>query len=363
MAPRLTASFTRAFPGGPSLEVDLDLPLAEGAVTVLFGASGSGKTSVLRVLAGLDRPDTGVLRTDGETWFDAASGRFVPAHRRRVGLVFQEGALFPHLDVQDNIAFGLRGFPPMARAARVAELIGMAGLEGLERRRPETLSGGQRQRAALARALAPKPRLLLLDEPFASLDRPAQVQLRSRLRGLLRDMAIPAVLVTHDQEEALALGDRLVVLQDGRKVQEGAPAEVFSQPATSALAALVGRGTVIPMRISGRQEGMLHLEAGPVSLSAPDPGGLEGDRVHAWIRAEDVTLERRHGATSARNVVPAQVVALEPAPPLVRVHLDCGVPLEALVTPGAVTELALRPGEEIHAVIKAAAIRVLGACG
>ncbi|HJW08396.1 MAG TPA: ABC transporter ATP-binding protein [Holophagaceae bacterium] len=358
METALKATLRRDFDGGPRIEAELELPLGIGETTVLFGASGSGKTTVLRLLAGLDRPDAGRIEAGGERWFDG-EGAWVPAHRRAVGLVFQEGALFPHLDVAANIAFGLRHLAPAARAARVAELIVLAGLEGFEGRRPVELSGGQRQRAALARALAPEPRLLLLDEPFASLDRPAQMQLRRSLRDLLRAMKLPALLVTHDQEEALALGDRMIVLQGGRCVQRGSPAEIFSAPATPELAALVGRGAVVPVRIVERSEGLLTLEAHGARLSAPDPGGLAGDRAFAWIRAEDVALERRHGSSTARNVLPVRIRAVEPAPPLLRVHLEGAFALEALVTPGAAAELELREGAEVHAAIKASAIRVM----
>lgn len=357
MEARLKGTLRRSFAGGPSVEAELDLPLERGETTVLFGASGSGKTTILRMVAGLDRPDAGCLRAGAESWFDGK--RCVPAHRRRVGLVFQDGALFPHLDVFANIAFGLRHLGSAARATRAADLIVLVGLEGLEGRRPSELSGGQRQRAALARALAPDPRLLLLDEPFASLDRPAQLQLRGALRELLRKLAKPALLVTHDQEEALALGDHMVVLQEGRVVQEGVPADVFSAPATPELAALVGRGTVLPMRIVDRAGGLLTLEHEGARLSAPDPGSLEGDQVFVWIRAEDVAIERHHGRSTARNVLSARIHALEACPPLLRVRLEGPFAFEALITPGSAAELELREGVEVQAVIKAAAIRVL----
>ena len=312
----LKAAFALRHPGGPRVAAELCLDLGAPEVTVLFGPSGCGKTTVLRVLAGLARPEEGRIRAGMETWLDAASGLFVPPQARRLGCVFQEGALFPHLDAAANVAYGLRRLARPAREARTTELLARVGLAGLGHRRPGELSGGQRQRLALARALAPEPRLLLLDEPFASLDRPAAEALRGGLRELLRASRVPAVLVTHDRDEALALGDRLLLMGEGCVLQQGPPAEVFARPASR--------------------------------------------EVYACFRPEGVALERDgEGLGTARNRLPGTVLALRPSGGLVRVTVDCGFPLDALVTAWACEELELAPGVAVTAVVKAAAIHVI----
>jgi ABC-type sulfate/molybdate transport systems ATPase subunit len=229
----LRADLAFRHPDGAGLEARFDLDLGAAGLTVLFGPSGCGKTTLLRLLAGLERPGRGSLRCGDEAWAEGTA--FLPAHRRRVGLVFQSGGLFPHLRVLDNAAFGA----PQDREGAQA-LLERVGLGGLAHRRPSELSGGQQRRLALARALAPRPRLLLLDEPFAGLDHAAAEALRAELRAILRERSTPALLVTHDRQEALALGDHLLFMNDGRILQEGPPAEVFSRPASPELARLVG---------------------------------------------------------------------------------------------------------------------------
>jgi molybdate transport system ATP-binding protein len=236
----LTFEIVRRFRRGPRIAARAAWPLALDRITVLFGPSGAGKTTILRALAGLDRPDAGAIAFDGETWFDAARGIHVRPQARRVGYVFQEGALFPHLSVARNVAFGLGGLPRAERQARVEELAARLGIGDLLRRRPAELSGGQRQRVALARALAPGPRLLLLDEPLSALDGPARAALRDELRGLVERAEVPAVLVTHDRAEARALGHRLAVLVDGAIRQVGPVEQVFAAPADAEVARVVG---------------------------------------------------------------------------------------------------------------------------
>jgi molybdate transport system ATP-binding protein len=349
----LTVDVHRQFPGGPRIEAALELDLDRFGITVLFGPSGCGKTTLLRLIAGLEGPDGGRIGLGGEAWFGGGPG--VPPHRRRVGYVFQEGALFPHLSVAANIGFGLgRGG---ARAARVAELVRRLGLSGLEHRHPGELSGGQKQRVALARALAPRPRLILLDEPFASLDRPAAEQLRHELRAMLKADGIPALLVTHDRGEALGLGDRLLRMEGGRIVEEGRPEDVLSGLAPD----LDGAGTesVVRAKVAGRREGLLCLEVGSVLLFAPDPGG-EFEQARLCIRSEGVALERLEGQPlSARNHLPARILELEVRGALARIRLDCGFPLESLVTAWACRDLGLRAGDPVTALVKATAIRVI----
>ncbi len=349
----LTVDVQRQFRKGPLIEAALELELKRFSITVLFGPSGCGKTTLLRMLSGLERPDAGFIRLDGVPWFQGRHD--VPAQERRVGFVFQEGALFPHLSVAANVAFGLD--PGPARAERVATLIRRVGLAGLEHRRPSELSGGQRQRVALARALAPRPRLLLLDEPFASLDRPAAEQLRQELRSILKAEGIPAVLVTHDRDDALSLGDRMLRMDAGRILQDGRPEEVLTGFAANLEEA--GSESVALARRVGRKEGLLCLEVGGALLYAPDPGG-EFRQARICIRSEGVALERREGGpASTRNHLPGRIVDLEIRGALARVRLDCGFPLEALVTTWACHDLKLTVGDQVTALVKATAIRVV----
>jgi molybdate transport system ATP-binding protein len=352
----LNARFTKAFPGGPAIQAGFDLALGSFSLTVLFGPSGCGKTTLLRCLAGLDRPDQGAIRADEETWFDAGQGRSMPPPDRRIGYMFQESALFPHLSVAGNIAYGLHGWPRAERKARVEELVRLMGLTDLARRRPGAVSGGQKQRVALARALAPRPRLVLLDEPFASLDQAAADQLRHSLRQILQTLAVPAILVTHDPQEALALGDRMLFMKAGRILLDGAPAEVLSATSNGTRAQI---GEVVRVKVVGRLEGLLCLESGPVRLYAPDPGGAFQE-AYACIRGEGISLERGPvGQLSQRNRLAAMVTGVEPLGALVRVRLDAGVPLEAVITAWACADLQLEPGQQVHALIKASAIQVI----
>ena len=253
----LTFDIVRRFPGGPTVAARAAWPLDGAPVTVLFGPSGSGKTTVLRALAGLDRPEAGSIDFGGERWFDAGARIDVPPQRRGVGLLFQEYALFPHLSVAANLAFGLHRLPRAEREGRVAGLAERFGLAGLLGGRPGQLSGGQKQRVALARALAPQPRLLLLDEPLSALDAPTREELRGELRHLLEQAGVPAIVVTHDRVEAHALGDRLAVLIDGVIRQVGPVEEVFSTPVDDEVARVVG------LRVAAKMAGPVRSATRP----------------------------------------------------------------------------------------------------
>jgi molybdate transport system ATP-binding protein len=278
---------------------DLDVSWRAGdGVAVLFGPSGAGKTLTLHCLAGLVRPDRGRIVVNGTVFFDAETGIDVPPQRRRVGYVFQGYALFPHLSVEENIGFGLRDRPRAERAERVREVMARVGLAGLERRAPRELSGGQRQRVALGRALATDPALLLLDEPLSALDAPLRRTLRDDLRHILESWGTAAVLVTHDVTEAYRLGDRVIVYEAGRVIQSGPRAELLWQPASEAVARIMGirnvlRGTVVkasPDRIQLRWRGQL-LEAvnspSHAYLPAPDTP------IAFFVRPEYVRLIRK----------------------------------------------------------------------
>src|SRR5258708_5764026 len=211
-AGELVADFEKRFPGGPLIQIQLRESVDDFSLTILFGPSGSGKTTALRCLASLERPDRAFIHFGGETWFDSERRILVSPQRRRIGYLFQDYALFPHLTIAQTIRYGLRRVGKTERLRRVAEIMDLLGLHGLENRYPQQVSGGQQQRAALARGLVCRPRLLLLDEPLSALDVPTRGELRRQLRQWLGELRVPGVLVTHDPIEARALGDRFVVL-------------------------------------------------------------------------------------------------------------------------------------------------------
>lgn len=247
---------------------DVDLELARGEFLVVLGPSGSGKTTTLRLLAGFERLDSGTVELDGR--LVAGPGRHEPPERRLMGYVAQDLALFPHLDVWHNVAYGLRTLGADERDRRVRELLDMAGLGGdLGMRLPHQLSGGMAQRVALCRALAPRPAVLLLDEPFSSLDRALRTSLRDEVRQLLRVARQTVVMVTHDQEEALSMADRVAVMRDGRIVQVGAPDEVHDRPASPWVATFLGHGCLVPMV---DHEGMAETPLGAVRTARVVPG-------------------------------------------------------------------------------------------
>jgi thiamine transport system ATP-binding protein len=279
---------TVRFPGAPDPALDrVALSVAPGEVVALLGPSGCGKTTLLRAVAGLTPPTAGRVLLDGA---DLAG---VAAHRRGVGLMFQDHALFPHRDIGGNVEFGLRmaGVDAAHRRARVGEVLELVGLGGWETRAVGPLSGGERQRVALARALAPSPRLLLLDEPLGALDRTLRDRLVAELAGLFRDLGLTVVHVTHDQAEALALADRVAVMDAGRIVQTGPPGEVWSRPATGFVARFLGFTNVGP---DGEGRRLVRPEA--VRLSTPHDGSAA-----AAARVEAVLFKGDHSLVTVRT--------------------------------------------------------------
>jgi iron(III) transport system ATP-binding protein len=266
---------------GASLRVE------RGQLVALLGPSGSGKTTLLRMIAGFERPDAGRVRIGGRTV--AGDGDWVEPERRRIGMVFQQGALFPHLDVTANVAFGA------ASAARVRETLALVGLERRAKAYPHELSGGERQRVALARALAPDPEVILLDEPFAALDAGLRETLREEVAAILREAHASALLVTHDQAEALSLADAVAVLRDGRVVQSGSPEEVYDRPRSRWVAEFLGEADVLPGTAEG---GTVRCELGRFSAGRE----LDGD-VQVVIRPESVAIGHSGGARDAAEAV------------------------------------------------------------
>ena len=359
MAGEIVVDLTHRFESGVEVRASLARTMARGSILVIFGPSGVGKTTILRAIAGLLRPDRGRVSVDGRDWFDQRRNRFVPPQERRVGYVAQDTALFPHLSVSANVEYGLRAAAPEIRRQRARELLDLVGARGLEDRSPRHLSGGQAQRVALARALAPSPALLLLDEPFGALDASTRRQLRSDVRGMLRDTGTSAILVTHDRLEAMAMGDDLAVMVDGELRQIGSVQEVFRSPADPAVARALGVETVVPAVVEGEPDGLVTLRIGDVRLIAvaDAPPGAEA---FACMRAEDVIVERGVPAGgSARNHLAGRVVTIENEGPIDRVTVDCGFTLVAAITRQSSEELGLTPGSVVTVAIKATAIHIV----
>jgi iron(III) transport system ATP-binding protein len=235
--------------GNHSVLSNLNLEVAEREFIAILGSSGSGKTTLLRLISGFDSPDSGDILLGEKTV--ASPSTFVSPEQRKVGFVPQDAALFPHLNVAQNIEFGLRELSKLERAARTIELLRLVDLSGLENRMPHELSGGQRHRVALARALAPKPDLILLDEPFSALDEELRVRLREDVRAVLRATSTTAILVTHSQEEALSMADRVAVLRDGEFAQIGKPSEIYQSPADIEMATFLGDSVIIEGIVEG----------------------------------------------------------------------------------------------------------------
>jgi iron(III) transport system ATP-binding protein len=263
---------------------DVTLAVERGELMAVLGPSGCGKTTLLRLIAGFEAPDGGSAEVGDETV--AGPARFVPPERRRVGMVFQDYALFPHLSVEANVAFGLSRRTREERDSLTRRTLELVGLQHKAGRHPHELSGGERQRVALARALAPEPEVVLLDEPFSSLDATLRADLRREVELILRDAEATALLVTHDQEEALSLADRLAVMREGRIVQVGAPEEVYGRPASRWAAQFVGEVNVLAGVARG---GGVETELGRFDLRAPTTG-----TVHVAVRPEQLELSARH---------------------------------------------------------------------
>jgi len=335
-----------------SLHLDACISADPGTLVALIGPNGAGKTTALRCLAGLQALDRGHIRLDGTDLDDPAAGVFIAPEQRPVGVVFQDGRLFPNLDAADNIAFGLR-CRAVSRAEarrRADEWLDRVGLAGLGRSRPSELSGGQAQRVALARALAIEPRLLLLDEPLAALDATARVEVRRELRAALADFEGVRVLVTHDPIEALALGKHIVVIEGGRIVQEGTPDDVCTRPRSRYVADFVGLNL---LRGHGAGDHVL-LESGGMIAA---PGAGDGN-VIAVVHPHAIALHRARPDVSARNVWAVIVDSLDMEGARVRVRLHGPVDLVAEVTPGAVADLGITPGAEVWASVKATEVHV-----
>ncbi len=334
---------------------DIHLSVAEGECHALIGPSGAGKSTLLNAVLGLLRPQCGRILLAGRD----ITG--LPIERRELGYLPQQTGLFPHLDVRRNLVYGARArrLPPAEFEPLLDQLVRATGLAPLLHRLPHTLSGGERQRVGLVRALVSRPRVLLLDEPFASLNESLKRELWWLLRDLIRERRLTVLMVTHDLAEAYFLADRLTVLLDGRVVQQGESADVYLRPVAPQVARFLGVETLHPGRILAFQDGLATVQVGSTRLTALASPGLSAD-VLVSIRGEDVILERDDDVTSsARNRLPSRVLSVRPGSPLLCVQLDAGFPLLACITRPAYEELAIRPGLPVTAVIKATAVHLI----
>ncbi|HEX2573735.1 MAG TPA: TOBE-like domain-containing protein [Polyangia bacterium] len=351
----LTKRFTL---GGLPAVHDVSFTAPDGALTALLGPSGSGKTTVLRMLAGLEVPDGGTIVIDDD---DCTR---VPARERGVGFVFQGYALFHHLSVADNIAFGLavRRTSRRELAARVDELLDLVQLTDLRDRYPAQLSGGQQQRVAFARALAPWPRLLLLDEPFGALDARVRAELREWLQRLHEETRVTTLLVTHDQEEALELAQHVVLMREGRVEQSGSPAAIYDHPATPFVASFVGGGSVLRGRV---ERGYARLGEAALPVRAPS-GVAEGAAVRAFVRPHDVRLWAPHvsdGQNSSRpceQAVEAHIMRLIRVGGWVRadLRLASGDTLTVQLGPAELETLVVQAGDRVLVEVRTASVFV-----
>ena len=334
---------------------EVSLEVKQGELLALLGPSGSGKTTLLRIIAGLEFADGGVVRFDGE---DVAERR---ARDRRVGFVFQHYALFRHMSVFENVAFGLRVRPRRERPSeaeigrRVHELLCLVQLDGLAGRLPSALSGGQRQRVALARALAVEPRVLLLDEPFGALDSRVRKELRRWLRRLHDELGLTSLFVTHDQEEALELADRVVVMNVGKIEQVGTPEDVYHRPATPFVYEFLGEVNVFHARLEGDS-----VRFGSIELPVPEAGVMGRSRsgdAHVFVRPHEVTIDTRREGTSS---IEATVARIHAAGSSVRLELrtDKGQMLAAEISQERFDGMHLRVGGTVY--VRPRHIRVFG---
>jgi molybdate transport system ATP-binding protein len=331
-----------------------------GGLTALFGRSGAGKTSLINAIAGLYRPNAGRIAVDDAVLTDTASGIFVPAHRRRVGYVFQEGRLFPHLSVRQNLLYGRWFAPKVAGGADLDQIVELLGIGDLLARRPANLSGGEKQRVAIGRALLARPRLLVMDEPLASLDEGRRAEIFPYIERLRDEMRVPIVYVSHSIAEVARLATTLVVLSEGKVAAIGPTAQIMGRIDLFPLTGRAEAGAILATRVAGHDDkfGLTVLRAAAGELRVPHLDLPIGATLRVRIRARDVmiALESPTGL-SALNVLPGSIAEIAGGDgPIVQMRLDCaGEALVARLTRRSVETLGLVPGKQVHAVIKSIA--------
>ena len=350
---------------GRDFELDLAISLPPG-ITILFGASGAGKTTLLDCVAGLARPDAGRIAIAESTLFDSELGVNVPPQRRRVGYVFQDLALFPHLSVEANVEYGISSLNRQERTRLSAAILESFRIAHLRSRRPGQISGGERQRVALARALIIDPGILLLDEPLAALDAATKSKIVEDLRAWNQEHRIPVVYVTHSRDEVFALGERVMVMEKGRSIAQGTPHQVMSAPRQETVAQLAGFENIFDATVIAAHEerGAMacRLVGSNVELETPLVRADVGSVLRVGISAGDIllaSLEPR--GLSARNILPGRVVSLAQRDVIVAAKVDCGVEMEVHLTLAARDSLQLQPGREVWLVVKTHSCHLMAA--
>jgi len=350
--------------------LDLGFTLAPG-ITIVFGPSGAGKTTLLDCIAGLTTPDSGKISSGDRVLFDSAHHTNLPIQCRRMGYVFQDLALFPHLTIGRNIEYGLSGISRAERQRKSNAILESLRITHLRERKPREISGGERQRVALARALVTDPCVLLLDEPLAALDAATKSKIIDDLRAWNAAHAIPIIYITHNREEVFALGDRVLVLENGRIIADGTPHGVMSAPRRESLAQLIGFENIFHAVVTSTHEdrGTMtcrldnsNLGNSNVELETPLVRAETGSRLIVGIRAGDILLATVQPAgLSARNIIPGRLLALEQRDVIVAARVNCGVEMEVHLTLAARDSLQLQPGRGVWLIVKTHSCHLMAA--
>ena len=327
-------------------------------VTALFGRSGAGKTSVVNMVAGLVRPDRGHIVVNGRSLFDAAQGLNVPPEKRRMGYIFQDGRLFPHLSVKANLTYGMHLTPPAERRVALGDVVDLLGIGHLLHRRPAKLSGGEKQRVAIGRALLTSPSVLLMDEPLASLDSSRKAEVLPFLSRLCGELSTPILYVSHSLEEVLNLADTMVLLDQGRVAAAGPLEDLINRCDLQRLTGAADPGTVIVTTVEAHEDGLTRLGFPGGMLWVPKVAAPAGNRLRVRIGARSVAIAlQKPPGTSIQNIFPGKVTAITGGPgELLDVQMDVGCPLLARITSRAMQALALTPGKPVYALVKGVAV-------
>ena len=344
------------FGAAGKFQLDVHFEATPG-ITILFGSSGAGKTTLLDCVAGLIQPDSGRITAGTRVFLDGKRHINLPVPQRRVGYVFQDLALFPHLSAQENIAYGLAELDRAQRRQKCQTILESFRISHLRERKPAEISGGERQRVALARALVTDPCVLLLDEPLAALDGPTKSRIIDDLRHWNQTHAIPILYVTHSRQEVFALGDRVLILDGGRLVAEGTPHEVMTMPREETVAQLAGFENIFDAVVIAANEDRgtmtCQIQDSDVELETPLVRAKVGSSLRVGIRAGDILLATvKPQGLSARNIIGGRVTSLEQRDVIVTARVDCGVPVQVQLTLAARDSLGLRPGPEVWLIVK-----------
>jgi molybdate transport system ATP-binding protein len=347
--------------GRIALALDVAFRVQEG-ITVLFGPSGSGKTTILRAIAGIVTPDEGRISLGEQIYFDSTNGVNLPIQKRKVGFVFQDYSLFPHLTAEKNVSYGVNIGTDKAKRERAREMLSLFGIERLAGQYPRELSGGEQQRTALARALASDPAILLLDEPLSAVDVATRSYLLEEIISIQRKSGIPFIYVTHNHAEAVRIGDYILILSKWRIAQEGKPLEVFNAPESLEVAHMVGTENIFIGHILEHKpgEGVTTIDLKGCQLMVPYKALLLGAQVAVGISSEDIIVSReRITQTSARNVLDGTIKTIMRDAEKTELVVGCGVDFKVSVTGGTIETLGLQPGVKVHLLIKARACHLL----